>query len=479
MIYSNYEFLLLLPAFLVWYYSARTLLAQKLVILAGSMAFLAWTGIWHLAVAAAVIGVAFAFLAANYRWRVGRAGLAVVIVVLIGNLAYFKYRGFLASSFGISLPAPSVIAWLLPLGISFYTFEAISAVIDLNRRRTAVEPLNWSLFIMFFPHLIAGPIVRYRQLVPQFTAAKVLNSRNLQIGLHFFVIGFLKKLAADPLGHIIEPVWASPSQATAGALVLALLGFYVQVYLDFSGYTDMGRGIARMMGYRLPLNFRAPFLAASPGEFFQRWHVSLSSWIRTFVYDTLAIAMMRRIPNRRIQPYALMIVILIVMALFGLWHGAAWHFVLFGIALGLMIVGWTAVTKGRPPKTVAGLLCSIVLLQLAWIVSLVLFRADNLTAVGQFYAGLFRFGPLNYADLRWSLVALAATFVVQGIDYSVRRRPVASMLIALRSTRAGALVVLALFAFGLALKVHSDDNRLASLSDRTTLPTTGFIYFRF
>ena len=298
-----------------------------------------------------VIAIVYAYLLLDERRRLPTAALAALIVFLVAQLAYFRYRAFLSGILAVDIPAPALLYWLTPLGISFYTFEAISAAVDLHRRRQSVKLMTWSLFVMFLPHLVAGPIVRYRQLVPQFTGTKAWRSRNFGIGLHFFTIGFGKKLVADSLGQIIDPFWAAPSQSSGAALLLALIGFFCQLYLDFSGYTDMGRGIARTLGYRLPLNFRAPAFSVTPSEFYQRWHVSLSSWIRTFVYDTLAVAVLRRVRSRKLQNYALLLVILLVMAFFGLWHGSAWHYVLFGVTQGLVIIAWQGFDRGRPAKS--------------------------------------------------------------------------------------------------------------------------------
>jgi len=479
MIYSSYDFLLLLPAILVWFYCARSATTQRVVVLFVSMGFLAWAGLWNLLVVAALIAVVFVYFKLEQYIQLGKAGLGVVIALLVANLAYFKYRHFLSSSFGLDLPTVTMIAWVVPLGISFYTFEAISAVIDLRRRRQIVGPLDWSLFMMFFPHLIAGPIVRFRQLAPQFSGLKLFKLRNLTVGMHLFTLGFLKKLAADPIGQIIDPVWGEPSDASGITLLLALLGFYVQLYADFSGYTDMGRGIARMLGFRLPLNFRAPFLAASPAEFYQRWHVSLSSWIRTFVYDTLSISVLRRVRSRKLQNYALFAVILSVMAVFGLWHGAAWHFILFGVAQGLVIAGWQIVTSGKPPRTNLGWIFSVLVLQVTWLASLVLFRADSVTAAGAFFAGLLQGGPLADPRLLWCLVALAVALLVQVVDYCVRQRFIARALIALRRPGLGAVAVALLFVTALTVRMAVDNNRLAAQAAGTALPTAGFIYFRF
>jgi D-alanyl-lipoteichoic acid acyltransferase DltB (MBOAT superfamily) len=477
MIYSNYDFLLLLPPLIVWFYNLRTALAQHLLLLAVSALFLAWTSLWNLLPALIVLAVGYLWFTLDKRRRLGWRGAGVVIGFLVLQLAYLKYRGFIADTFALSLPIPAALALLLPLGISFYTFEAIGALVDVERRRARVPAMRWALFIMFLPHLVAGPIVRWRQLAPQFASAKRFRWRNLSIGMHLFTIGFLKKLAADAIGPIVDPTWAAPGQASGSALLLALLGFSAQLYLDFSGYTDMGRGIARMLGYRLPLNFRAPFFARSPAEFYQRWHVSLSNWIRIFLYDNLAVAVFRRVHGRKRQNAALFAVILVVMALFGLWHGGAWHFVLFGVAQGFVIAAWAVATKGRSPRSRLGWITSLLMLQASWLFSLILFRGDSLPAVGQFLRGLGREGWSD-PSLRWCLVAMPATLLVQAVDYYVYRRPVARILSALRGTALGACAVTVVFVGALTLKISIDAQRIAG-AGAGSKPAASFIYFRF
>jgi alginate O-acetyltransferase complex protein AlgI len=383
MIYSNYDFMLAFSAFIVWFYNATSARQQGLLLLFASTVFLAWTSVWNLLPVAIVIIATFIYFRFDST-RPSRSGFVAIIVLLVINLAYFKYRGFIADSFGFTLPIPDRLSYFIPLGISFYTFEAISAVVDVRRKRLPTEGMKWSLFIMLFPHLIAGPIVRYRQLYPQFGTLKKFASRNLMIGMHLFTLGFIKKLAADPLGFIIDPVWAAPSQAPPSALLLALLGFYVQLYLDFSGYTDMGRGVARMMGFRLPINFRAPFLAASPAEFYQRWHVSLSSWIRTFVYDTLAVAVLRRV-SRSFHSYALLVVVLVVMMISGLWHGANWTFIAWGAFHGVALLINVAFRQVRGPVQPGrvGMFFGWLLTFAVFTIGMVLFRAPNFAAAGR------------------------------------------------------------------------------------------------
>lgn len=473
MIYSNYDFLVLMPVLLVWFYTARTVRAQNTVLLLVSIGFIAWAGIWNLIIFLAVVAVVYLYARLDARLDLGRAGLTVMIAVLALNLIYFKYRDFIGQSLGVTIPAVAMIAWLVPLGISFYTFEAVSATLDLKRRQQTLTLRDWSLFMSFFPHLIAGPVVRYRQLAPQFSTMKLFNWRNVSVGLHFFTVGFIKKLAADPIGRLIDPVWSAPSQASVLALMLALLGFYVQLYLDFSGYTDMGRGIARMLGYRLPLNFRAPYFAASPGEFFERWHVSLSSWMRDYLYVPLG-------GNRRGRLLTIRNLVL-TMLIGGIWHGASWKFVVWGLWLGSLMVCWSIVMRGRASRTLRGHVLGIVLMQLGWIVSLVFFRAESFQGVADFFRGLVSAqGTAFAAGLWWCLVAVVVVMVSQGIDYCVWKRPVARTLVAARATRGGAVVVALVFLFALGVKIAADNATFAAIgSGQSGLPSVGFIYFQF
>lgn len=478
MVYSSYEFLFVLPVFIAWFYAARTVRMQNLVLLFESMFFLAWAGLWHLiAVAAVIIAVYFYFIL-DKRFCFGKYGVAGVLALLTANLLFFKYRHFIDQIFGVTLPVLSRMTWVVPLGISFYTFEAISGILDIRRRHHSVNPMHWSLFIMFFPHLIAGPIVRFRMLQPQFVVLKIFRKRNIATGLHLFTIGFLKKMMADPIGKIIDPIWSNPSQASSLSLCLALIGFSAQVYLDFSGYTDMGRGVARLMGFRLPVNFRAPYLAASPMEFFQRWHVSLSSWIRIFVFDVAAMAVIRRMRNPKLQSYGVLVVTLLVMGLFGLWHGAAWKYVLFGIFLGLIITMWAAATGGKSAHSAWGKFFGILVMQLLWLFSLILFRADNLKEAGQYFTGIF-FGHMSAApnSIWWCLVAFIGVLGTQAIDFFVGYRPLVRTLAIFRMNLVGIITTLLVLFLAIIVKVNMDMDILSSSSHSNTAES--FIYFQF
>lgn len=231
----------------------------------------------------------------QHRWR-RRLLLAASIGTNLGLLAVFKYVNFfLASAYTVQgwlggAPSQRFFQVILPLGISFYTFETISYIVDVYKRRTRPvrNPLEYALYILFFPHLVAGPIVRPRDFLPQLRRRHRFNWDRLQLGLQFFLIGLFKKaVLADNLVGIVDPVFANPGLFGSAATWLAVLAYSAQIYLDFSGYSDMAVGLAHMLGYRLPRNFNMPYLAVNIADFWRRWHISLSTFLRDYLYFPL------------------------------------------------------------------------------------------------------------------------------------------------------------------------------------------------
>ncbi|MBI3412202.1 MAG: MBOAT family protein [Planctomycetes bacterium] len=272
--------------------------------------------------------------------RVRKSLLIGSIAINLGLLFFFKYANFFLDNvhlvFGVfempfSRPTLDII---LPLGISFYTFETISYIVDVYRGRTkaARNPLDYALFIMFFPHLIAGPIVRPYHFLPQLARPKRFSWERLHLGMRLFLIGLFKKsIIADHLGQqVVDPVFANPTTFGSGALWLAVLAYAVQIYCDFSGYSDMGIGLAHTLGFKLPVNFRFPYLAASMSAFWRRWHISLSTWLRDYLYLPLG--------GNRAGFAAACRNLMVVMLLGGLWHGANWTFLVWGAYHGFLLV---------------------------------------------------------------------------------------------------------------------------------------------
>lgn len=285
----------------------------------------------------------------NQRTR--KLWLIISLVSNFGFLAFFKYSYFLTENLNVLLSwagisfqlwdpvhYPNAIMqafgspkeWLftqvvLPIGISFHTFQSMSYTIDAYRGSIKTERsfLRFLTFVSFFPQLVAGPIERAGNLLPQLQNTPTIRPNDLAQGASHFLVGLFKKAAlADYLSHYVDPIYSNPEGFSSGALLLATFAFAWQIYFDFSGYTDMARGIAQMMGYRLMLNFNNPYVATGLGDFWSRWHISLSTWFKDYVYFPLG-------GNRggKLRTYRNMV---LTMLISGAWHGANWGFVIWG-----------------------------------------------------------------------------------------------------------------------------------------------------
>ena len=263
--------------------------------------------------------------------------LWVSVAVNLGMLAIFKYLGFFIDGFaallaGIGYQAdPFMLSIVLPVGISFFTFQTLSYTIDIYRKD--LEPtrdfLNFALFVAFFPQLVAGPIERARNLLPNIELPRVLSWDDVRRGAVLCLIGLIKKVViADGVAGSVNAIYASPDPSRID-IILATWLFAIQIYCDFSGYTDIARGVAKMLGFKLMRNFAQPYFAADPQEFWRRWHISLSSWLRDYLYISLG-------GNRggNAKTYRNLMA---TMTLGGLWHGAAWNFVAWGVYQGVLL----------------------------------------------------------------------------------------------------------------------------------------------
>jgi alginate O-acetyltransferase complex protein AlgI len=440
MAYSSDAFVLFLPVILTAFYLVGNRAQQNALLVVVSLGFLGWTGVSNVIVAVAMIGVALSYLQLEPAARERFFPWALAVLLL--NLVFFKYRQFIAGTFGITLPVLPGLVWAVPLGISFYTFQIIAGLHDASdvegdNTERPIQPGRFALFVLFFPHLIAGPICRIGQLYRQFTYMKRFAASRLASGLQLFTLGYCKKvLIADPLARAIDPLWASANvgSLSSGLAWAAVIGFYVQVYADFSGYTDMGRGVARALGFRLPCNFRAPYLAATPAEFWSRWHITLSNFAKGLIYTPLAVAMARRFRSAR--KLGMLISLIATMVLLGLWHGAAWRFVLFGLIQGVLLAMWYGLTKAREIKSTLALITGIVATQGLLVLSFVVFRAETPSATLGVFASLFGFGDGQGAAMMPAaglatlvLGATAVVFAIQAFDYFATSRRIAAILL--------------------------------------------------
>jgi alginate O-acetyltransferase complex protein AlgI len=347
---------------------------------------------------------------ARHRW------VTFSIVSNLGILGYFKYYNFFVGNLngvlawsGFRLPALDI---LLPAGISFYTFKSMSYTIDVYRRE--IEPcrslMDYATFVTFFPELIAGPIVRASIFLPQMTRRIGPTADRLAVGASLFLLGLTKKVViADRLAAPVDQVFAQPALFSGRALWLALIGYSIQIYCDFSGYSDMAIGTGKMIGYDLPENFNMPYVARSITEFWQRWHMTLSAWLRDYVY--IPLGGNRKGEGRRY------VNLMLTMLLGGLWHGASWNFVLWGGLHGgaLAVHKVYQVRVGdrlRLPSAVAWLM-TLLFVVLCWIP----FRAPQMRDTVQFIRGMFtlRAGASWSPDALLVAVALVVPAHVIGL----------------------------------------------------------------
>jgi alginate O-acetyltransferase complex protein AlgI len=320
-----------------------------------------------------------------------RLMLSISIVGNLGLLCYFKYANFFLESLGQGLHAIGLSASLpvlqviLPVGISFYTFEAINYTVDVYRRKVRAERNlgNFMVFITFFPHLVAGPIVRARDFLPQLRRPKHWDWARMQLGVEYFLMGLFKKLViADRMALFADPVFAEPGAFRTHTVWLAVVAYALQIYGDFSGYTDMAIGLAHMFGYKLAKNFNMPYSASSIAEFWHRWHISLSTWLRDYLFIPLGGSRGSRWQTCRN--------LMITMTLGGLWHGANWNFILWGVAHGFLLVAhrffrdWSRdrTVVERALNSLPGTAASIGLTFLTVCFTWVLFRATSLEKIG-------------------------------------------------------------------------------------------------
>jgi D-alanyl-lipoteichoic acid acyltransferase DltB (MBOAT superfamily) len=345
--------------------------------------------------------------------------LVASLVNNLGLLGFFKYGEFVAGNVNSLLiwlglpyevPMPDV---LLPVGISFYVFQSMSYTIDFYRGNVDREPsfVRYATFVSLFPQLVAGPIERAKNLLPQLQREPRIAMADVADGLSLFVVGLFKKVAlADYLALYVDPIYGSPGEHQAPALALATFAFAWQIYFDFSGYTDMARGVGRIMGIRLMLNFNNPYLATGLGDFWRRWHISLSSWFRDYVYIPLGGS--RRGTRNTYRNICL------TMLVSGLWHGAAWTFVVWG---ALHALGYSATRtlelssfyRNRVPA-LAKQAGTFLFVTLTW----VFFRAESLSDAWLILTRIAEFGWADPACPLLLLALIAAVWIYQYVHES-------------------------------------------------------------
>lgn len=362
-------------------------------------------------------GAAALIAASDGRKR--KLWLILSMATNLGILGYFKYANFFLETYnhtlGPSLGQQPLLGVVLPAGISFYTFKTMSYTIDVYRGR--VEPcrnwLDYALFVSFFPDLIAGPIVRASSFLPQLRANPGPTSNRILVGANLFLQGLTKKMfVADRLGEQLAPVFERPEIFATSSAWLAVLAYGMQIYCDFSGYSDMAAGCAHMMGYHLPINFNLPYASLDVSEFWRRWHITLSSWLRDYLYIPLG--------GNRSGAWRTCGNLMLTMLLGGLWHGAAWNFVVWGGLHGLALClhrAWRAAGAALPSALAWLLTTGFVLL--AWVP----FRCSGWSTARSFFARLLARGGAHgqYLDPHWTLICLLLLLFGHTLALSLER----------------------------------------------------------
>ena len=461
MLFSSIPFLYyFLPAVLITYFLVPRVL-KNAVLLLSSLVFYAWGEPKYVFLMIATILLFYGCGLAigkcqQKKWK--KIWLVVSVVVSLGLLGIFKYADFFVDSFnsvtGLSVP---LLRLALPIGISFYTFQCLSYTIDVYRGNAQVQknPISFGAYVSLFPQLIAGPIVRYVDV------ARELDTRthswdDIALGLRRFLIGLAKKIIIADNFALLMKLFRESGEKSVLFYWMYAIAFTLNIYFDFSGYSDMAIGLGRVFGFHFIENFNYPYLSKSVTEFWRRWHMSLGSWFRDYVYIPMG--------GNRVKKFRWVLNILTVWMLTGLWHGAAWNFVLWGLMFAalLLLEKWVPALQKLPTV----LRRAYVLL--AVVISFVLFNAESIGQAGSDLAGMFGFGgvPLVTQETLYYLGSYAVLFILGFIGATPLVRDTARRIY---KTKVGAVLEPVLLI--VLLLVCS-----AYLVDGSFSP---FLYFRF
>ena len=459
MLFSSIPFLFYyLPAVVIAYFLMPQKLKNALLLLA-SLLFYAWGEPRYVFLMAAAIILFYIYgIAVEKSEKYKKLWLSAAVATGVAMLAVFKYADFALDNWnrltGMRVP---LLKFALPIGISFYTFQCISYVIDVYRGHTAAQKniVNFGTYVALFPQLIAGPIVRYVDVEKELTRRKT-SLEDVTDGAFLFLVGLGKKvLIANAFGQLTETFRASQDPSVLFYWLYAV-SFTLHIYFDFSGYSDMAIGLGRIFGFRFPKNFDYPYVSRSVAEFWRRWHMTLGGWFRDYVYIPLG--------GNRVSRGRWVINILAVWMLTGLWHGASWNFVVWGLlfAAMLLIEKWVPLLQKLPDV----LRRFYVLLTV--VISFVIFNANTLTQAGRDIAGMFSFGgvPLVSTEALYCLRSYGVLFIVGIVGATPLVRDAAERL----GERSVAAVLRPVIAAALLLSCT------AFLVDGSFNP---FLYFRF
>jgi alginate O-acetyltransferase complex protein AlgI len=417
LLFNSLAFVCFLPLFMIAYWSTKGRL-RLWVMLAGSLVFYAWWD-WRfcfLLLFSALVDYSLGILLENEQDDAMRRRLIIIsVVVNLGLLGFFKYFNFFVQSF-TPRETFDVMKIVLPVGISFYVFKTMSYTIDVYRRTQAAERdlLRFTTFVVFFPELVAGPIVRASRLLPQLARDHRFDYQRMVSGVTLIASGYVRKVAiADSIAPLVDIRFAHPEAHNAWSLLIGVYLYAFQIYCDFSGYSSIAIGLARILGFDFGVNFDRPYFSASFSEFWTRWHISLSSWLRDYLYIPLG--------GSRGGKWRTYRNLMITMLLGGLWHGASWTFVFWGALHGSYLViervlsewgGKAAAFKAALTRRTPKVLLIIIVFHLtcfAW----VFFRAHSFSNAWEVLSGIASMrGSLADVENRWRTLKCAVMIAV-------------------------------------------------------------------
>ncbi|WP_299226418.1 MBOAT family protein [uncultured Psychroserpens sp.] len=439
MLFNSLDFAIFLPIvfFVYWAVLNRKLTLQNLFLLTASYVFYGWWDYRFLSLIVLSTLVDF-FVGRQLSVATNRAARRFLLIFSLsfnlGLLGFFKYYNFFVDSWieawrnlGVEMHA-STLSIILPVGISFYTFQTLSYSIDVYRKK--IEPtsniIEFAAFVSFFPQLVAGPIERASHLLPQFSKQREFSSKFAMSGIYLIIWGLFKKVViADNCAFFVDQIFSNPSAFDSLELFLGAVLFAFQIYGDFSGYSDIAIGVARLFGFSLMVNFSFPYFSRNIAEFWRRWHISLSTWFRDYLYIPLG--------GSKVGKYTVVRNVLIVFLISGFWHGANWTFIFWGFLHGLFFLPLLLTSTNRnylshtrlKSNHILKIVFTFVMVTLAWI----FFRADSIAIAFQYITDVFSFNGMSLScfsktskALLFSIIITVSIIVLLGYEFLAVQR---------------------------------------------------------